>query len=511
VGGYAYLIFNIATGRRSVKKLISLSKETLKHLAKEWKEFVPAIVSEKSLGIDFRQDHLILTLLRKSIGRMELVDFGVYSVPPETQKEDREAQVISLVNTFISKHQIGKERVSVAMPRERVIARFIRLPVAAKQNLTKVIEYEMPKYIPFEKGDIYFDYCLLKEEKDWLRLFAAFARKSEVDAYVSLLKKLGIQPASLQIPSVAALNLFFFNRGSGENETSVLIDVTEPFFEMNLVHGKDWRESFHLPLPTEGKEAKMISAFKRSGDFSPPEKATFFIYGLNADETILASLKEANQLKGVLLPPMERIQGERQGSKPYGIYASIGVPLRGLITPRVDLNLLPPEMRKRVRQIGKPLVILLTSLALFFGLTWGVGTLVHYKKEWNAVNAEIRKRRPEVEALEKLQKQKDNFRKEMAELDQIRFGEISKVELLEELTRVLPETTWIWNLKYNGKEIELSGFADSASDLIPLLDKSPLFEKVEFMAPVTKEMQMRGDGNKEKERFKIKARIEGRK
>ena len=85
------------------------------------------------------------------------------------------------------------------------------------------------------------------------------------------------------------------------------------------------------------------------------------------------------------------------------------------------------------------------------------------------------------------------------------------MEVLEELTRVLPETTWIWNLKYNGKEIELSGFADSASDLIPLLDKSPLFEKVEFMAPVTKEMQMRADGNKDKERFKIKARIEGRK
>jgi len=58
--------------------------------------------------------------------------------------------------------------------------------------------------------------------------------------------------------------------------------------------------------------------------------------------------------------------------------------------------------------------------------------------------------------------------------------------------------------------MELSGFADSASDLIPLLDRSPLFEKVEFLAPVTKEMQMRGDGNKEKERFKIKAKMEGR-
>ena len=73
---------------------------------------------------------------------------------------------------------------------------------------------------------------------------------------------------------------------------------------------------------------------------------------------------------------------------------------------------------------------------------------------------------------------------------------------------------WIWNLKYTGKEIEISGFADSASDLIPLLDRSPLFEKVEFMAPVTKErMRMVVGGNvvdKEKERFKIKMRLEAK-
>jgi general secretion pathway protein L len=246
------------------------------------------------------------------------------------------------------------------------------------------------------------------------------------------------------------------------------------------------------------------------GDVSPPANPTFFVYGLEADETVLTSLKEAGQLKGVLLPPLDRIQGKREKSKSSRIYASIGVPLKGLIHPRVDLDLLPLEMRKKVRQVGKPLLIILTSLALFFGLAWGAGAFMHYRKEWEAVNAELRKRKPAVEALEKLQKQRGDYRKEMAELDQIRSGEISKGEVLDELTRILPDTTWIWNLKYTGKEIELSGFADSASDLIPILDRSPLFEKVEFLAPVTKEMQMRGDGNKEKERFKIKAKIEGR-
>jgi general secretion pathway protein L len=484
--------------------------KALRDLAKEWLEFVPILISDKSLGVDFKQDHVVLTLLRRSIARIDLVDYAVYPIPPEAQKEDREAQIVSLVNTFVSRHQVNRERVSIAVPREKVIARFIRLPIAAKENLRKVLEYEMPKYTPFEKGEIYFDYCLLKEERNWLHLFAVFARKADIDPYVSLLKKMGIQPISIQIPSVAALNLFFYNKGGGEGETSVLVDIAEPFLEMNLIQGKDWRESLHLPLPKNEKEAKILSTFKRSGGY-PLENSTFFVYGLGADETILTSLKETNQLKAVLLPPMDRIQGERERSKSNRIYASIGVPLLGFISPRVDLNLLPLEMRKKARQIGKPLLIILTSLALFFGLTWGAGVFMHYRKVREAVNAEITKRRPAVEALEKLQKQRDEYRKEIAELDQIRSGEISKGEVLEELTRLLPDTTWIWNLKYNGKEIELSGFADSASDLIPLLDRSPLFEKVEFLAPVTKEMQMRGDGNKEKERFKIKAKIEGRK
>ncbi len=484
--------------------------KAIKDLARAWREFIPSMISDKSVGVDFKQEQLVLTLLRRSFARIVLVDYGVYPLSPEGQREEREVQAISLVNAFVSKHQVSRERVSIAIPREKVIARFIRLPIAVKENLQKVLEYETPKYIPFEKGEIYFDYCLLNAEEEWLHLFAVFARKADIDSYVSLLKKMGIQPLSIQIPSVAALNLFFYNKGGREGETSVLVDVGEPFLEMNLVRGKNWEESFHLPLPKGEREKRIINTFKRSANVDPLERSTLFVYGLGADEALPANLKEADQLKGVSRPPMDRIQVEGKEPKPDKIYASIGVPLKGLISLRVDLNLLPPDLRKKTKKVGRPLLIALTFLALFFALTWGLGAFMHYRKELEAVNDEIRKRRPAVEALEKLQKQRDEYRKEMAELVQIRSGEISKVLVLEELTRLLPDTTWIWNLKYNGKEMELSGFADSASDLIPLLDRSSLFEKVEFLAPVTKETHLRGDGNKEKERFKIKAKIEGR-
>jgi Tfp pilus assembly protein PilN len=149
-------------------------------------------------------------------------------------------------------------------------------------------------------------------------------------------------------------------------------------------------------------------------------------------------------------------------------------------------------------------------LAILLSLSWGVGVFMRYPKELKDLRAAVKNQKPEVEAVEKVRKQKIQLEREITEFTRIASGEIPKVEILRELTQLLPDTVWIWNFKYSGKEVEISGFADSASELISLLDKSPLFEKVEFLAPVTKQRDRRIGGDKEKERFKIKLRLEGR-
>lgn len=469
------------------------------------------MILDTSFGIDFRPNHLILTLLKKSFGKIRLVDYGIYPLLSELQKEEREAQWIGLIRSFISKHDLSKERVWISIPREKVVARFVTLPLATQENLRKVMEYEVPKYTPYEKEEVYFDYQVLKKEKEQLHLFAVFVKKMELDYYLSLLKGMGIQPRSIQIPSTSAMNLFFYHRDVREEGTSVLFEVNEPFFEMNLIQEKEWKESFLLPLSQEEKASKMMNTFKRSGIKGEAlSKTTFFVYGMGADEKLLHALKEADQIKGISPPPLNRIRAEGDVSKVFPIYASVGVPLGGLTRTRLELNLLPIEMRKKIRQFGRPLFIALFSLAVILGLTWGIGVSLKYRNELKTIKTEMKRKKPEVDAVEKLQKQGQGLKQEIVEFEKIRSGEISKGDILKELTQLLPSTVWIWNLKYNGKEIELSGYADSASDLISLLDKSPLFEKVEFLAPVTKERQMRPEGEKEKERFKIKARLEGR-
>jgi Tfp pilus assembly protein PilN len=42
--------------------------------------------------------------------------------------------------------------------------------------------------------------------------------------------------------------------------------------------------------------------------------------------------------------------------------------------------------------------------------------------------------------------------------------------ILAEITDLLPDGTWLSNLNYDGREIEMQGYSSNASNLIPAFD-----------------------------------------
>lgn len=80
-----------------------------------------------------------------------------------------------------------------------------------------------------------------------------------------------------------------------------------------------------------------------------------------------------------------------------------------------------------------------------------------------------------------------------------RFPTVSGV--LEELTRLLPDNTWLTELRISGHDIELTGVSASASALIGILEKSGMFRNTSFRSPVTP------DQSSGRERLSIAAQI----
>lgn len=75
------------------------------------------------------------------------------------------------------------------------------------------------------------------------------------------------------------------------------------------------------------------------------------------------------------------------------------------------------------------------------------------------------------------------------------------VALLNELTALLPDETWLYRLEVKDGKVHLQGVSEAASSLIARIEESGLFRKARFSSPVTQ------DGSTGHERFHLTADI----
>jgi Tfp pilus assembly protein PilN len=96
----------------------------------------------------------------------------------------------------------------------------------------------------------------------------------------------------------------------------------------------------------------------------------------------------------------------------------------------------------------------------------------------------------------------ERARREVATLRSFQTQGVRPLPVLQELTDTLPPDAWLTNLSVDRAGLELGGFANAASQLIPLLEASPGLERVEFTSPVTK--------GRDREQFRLRATWEQR-
>ena len=77
----------------------------------------------------------------------------------------------------------------------------------------------------------------------------------------------------------------------------------------------------------------------------------------------------------------------------------------------------------------------------------------------------------------------------------------SITELMDEVTRRLPDDTWVLQLGRRGDQLTMSGYSVKPSALIGILEESALLEQVRFSSPVTADPRVGRD------RFNISARV----
>lgn len=164
---------------------------------------------------------------------------------------------------------------------------------------------------------------------------------------------------------------------------------------------------------------------------------------------------------------------------------------------RSTLNLLPerahPQVRRTLR--SRPLWGVLI-LALLIGIL-----LLRREQQLTELQQQVGPREAAAQQARAIRDELEALQAGSRFILQQRQQMPATLILLAELTRRLPDHTWLNRLELQRGELRLQGESADASGLIGELEASPLLEQVSFTSPVTINPRSR------KERFSLTARV----
>ncbi len=146
----------------------------------------------------------------------------------------------------------------------------------------------------------------------------------------------------------------------------------------------------------------------------------------------------------------------------------------------------------------------LTALALVLAGLAFILALSRYDTALAELRARTAKVRAEAAAVRGAQEWAEAAVADLARLQRMKLTQVPTVEILEALSKLLPNSVWLSDLRLEGDTLDINGLAKSGAALPSLFVGSALFTDAALTAPVTL------DPREDRERFSLRVRIRPR-
>ncbi|GGO80140.1 hypothetical protein GCM10011348_16180 [Marinobacterium nitratireducens] len=263
----------------------------------------------------------------------------------------------------------------------------------------------------------------------------------------------------------------------------------------------DPRKLLHkrLPLPAV-TESRLESVLGFEMDRHTPFKAEDVYFGYRVDRRDVPGQRI---LVDLYLMPRKRLDDLLKQVRAFGLVPTAVLPAEARTSAeQKTLNLLPRAMRQgqgreRQRSMRNKVIVggLLLAMLVAFPL---------YKRaeRVEALEAALAEPRAAAEQAQRVRAEIEALVDGRQYLSRLKAEQLPVIFVLDELTRLLPDNTWLNRFELDGQNLRVQGESGSASSLIALLEDSPMFMSVDFTSPVTINPRSR------RERFSIEARLE---
>lgn len=495
----------------AIKKLTSITSDSAVKLKDTiwrplWKflTFSPAndtISAKKNLSASIEKGTLSVAYGSRFLSRIKIKGVREYSF--EEGKYPQPEGLASSLALAINDFRAAGADVSLNIPKAWAVIKTADFPVTVKENLVDAVSYELDRLTPFSPEDAFYDFKILRESEGKLTILVTAAKVDLVKPYIEALREKGItvNRITVNLSGIGTLCHYI------DKETDfIFIAINSKGYEGALFLDGSITSAFSSNFTTVNENSKIDILMSEINIFIAAVKK------LNKLPKIMVLLKDKSpSLKELLKLQMNlpvRILNEidiklkHSGLQTELPYNAIGGVLESLWSKANGLDLL----KKGRHEIPRTPTVFTVIFMLSIIAMWILYMIVPLKiegKRLNEIDRQIMLRKDDVRKVETLKKEINTLNDEISTINNFKQNKPTALNILKELTAILPKTTWLTRVRITESTVDIEGYAGSASLLLPKLEASTSFKKAEFSSPTFRDARMNAD------RFNIKMEIEG--
>ena len=392
---------------------------------------------------------------------------------------------------------------SLSVPKPWALIKTVEFPVSILENLPQVVASELDRITPFTPEEVYYDFKIQSRDEEKVSLLIIAARADRIDPYLEALREKGLRVGGITVHLAGMETLWRYQALGPE---ACFLEIQEKGYEGALFKNRSISAvltgSFDS-LEEKSKTDQLLDTLERllpNQALASSPLPVFF--HLAEPGPALKEMLKARLNRPAVFSDEMNLRLPLPGNPRNVSWPALGGWLSFLWRAAEGLNLTSRGVRQAVRTpfwLTIPLLLGLLALTAFYWIT-----PVNIETQRLAlIDKQITQKKGEVKKIEALRKEIDAVIKERDIIGDFKNSRQLAIGLLKELTLVIPKDAWLTRVRITENQINIEGYAPSATVLVPKLEASTFFKKVEFASPTYRDPKLNQD------RFQIKMEIEG--
>jgi len=500
------------TGITDVKKITAAASDLGGKLYRIWGPiqrvltFSPAdemIAPENNLSVSIDKGNISIAYGSRFLSKISIGGMKQYSFEEDIYPQPED--LLSSLSLAVNEFSISNADITLSIPKAWTIIRTVDFPSTVKENLPDVISYELDRLTPFSAAEAVFDFRVLEDNVDRVALLLMAAKTDQIRPYIDLLNENGFAVSKITVNLSAIGSLL---RYMDKKSDALFVEIGIKGYEGGLFSNGLPAHNFSGTLTGLDEKTKIeliCKDIKSLLNMSRNKGGTPRIFALFKDKSA--------DLMGLLTSGLDMpvsVMGETDIRLNLPLphmgmnAAAAGAVIQSLEPEANGLNLLKKgRHEKQKTPVALTILLMLTILSIW--IFYLIAPLKIEEKRLQEISGQILLKKEEAKKVEALKKEAESISEKITAIDNFKHDRVMTMDVLRELTSILPKNAWLSRARIASSSVDIEGYAGKATELLPKLEASKYFRKVEFSSPIMRDTRMTA------EKFNIKMEIEATK